>query len=421
MKNILFIIALTFTHYFGLSAQMGKLDALFNKYQETDGVTSIKISKPMFGMLGGLNIQDSELEQIKPLLKKMNGLKILILEKSETQNNPASEDEKQMNLYQNLSLEISDAIKNMDLQELMTVNSKGNKIKLLSSDAVNGVFNNLLLSINAEDNTVLMILDGKITMEDVNRLIDESQEFSPQKNSATAENISNEGIVQARNVGEFIGVEVSNGIRVNFTQGEKQSVVVDAEGNNQQYVYTEVEKGILKVFLKTGGLRNIRFKKLNVNIVAPHLQKILTDSGASFYTLNKVSEENIEIVTNSGSSINGDFKANEISVEGTSGSSQKLKITSKKFNFSGTSGMSAVIDGSAESAIFKTSSASSCNAQNLVAKNVVVSSTSASTVKVHATESMTANTTSAGDIRYNGKPERLSVSNSGGGSTKPIN
>ncbi|MGZ5197772.1 MAG: DUF4252 domain-containing protein, partial [Kaistella sp.] len=89
MKNLLVIIALFFS-YFAVNAQKAKLDQLFDKYQETDGVTSIKIAKPMFNMLNKLNIDDSELDQIKPLLSKINGLKILILEKPESSDNSVS-------------------------------------------------------------------------------------------------------------------------------------------------------------------------------------------------------------------------------------------------------------------------------------------------------------------------------------------
>ncbi|MGZ5273016.1 MAG: DUF4252 domain-containing protein, partial [Kaistella sp.] len=216
MKNLLVIIALFFS-YFAVNAQKAKLDQLFDKYQETDGVTSIKIAKPMFNMLNKLNIDDSELDQIKPLLSKINGLKILILEKPESSDNAVS-DQKKLNLFQNLQSDISNSIKNMKYEELMTVNSKDNKIKFLSSDATNGILDNLLLSINSEGNTVLMMLDGKISMDDVNTLVNEAQNTS-QQSSVVTENISSDGVTQVRNVGKFTGVSVSNGIKVNFTQG----------------------------------------------------------------------------------------------------------------------------------------------------------------------------------------------------------
>src|SRR5690606_13204232 len=129
MKKLLLIFAFTLSCFAQINAQKEKLDQLFEKYQETDGVTSIKIAKPMFNMLNKLNIADEELSQIKPLLSKINGLKILILEKPEK-----TSDQRQMNLFQKLQNDISISLKNMKYEELITVNSRDNKIKFLSSD-----------------------------------------------------------------------------------------------------------------------------------------------------------------------------------------------------------------------------------------------------------------------------------------------
>jgi len=81
MQKLLFILAFFYAQFYSVNAQKEKLDLLFDKYQDANGVTSIKISKPMFSMLNKLNIDDAELSQIKPLLAKINGLKILIVEK----------------------------------------------------------------------------------------------------------------------------------------------------------------------------------------------------------------------------------------------------------------------------------------------------------------------------------------------------
>ena len=168
MKKLLLIFALTFSHFFQINAQKDKLDQLFEKYQEAEGVTSIKIAKPMFNMLNKLNIDDAELSQIKPLLSKINGLKILIVEKPNSNAKSGTEEQKSANGFLKLQSDISASIKNMKYEELITVNSKDNKIKFLSSDATNGILDNLLLSINSEGNQVLMMLDGKISMDDIN-------------------------------------------------------------------------------------------------------------------------------------------------------------------------------------------------------------------------------------------------------------
>ena len=126
MKKLFIICTLVLSHFFNVYGQENKLDKLFDKYQEVEGVTSIKIAKPMFGMLSNLNIADSELDQIKPLLAKINGLKVLITENS-SGNSKA-------NINQ-LNKEISAFVKNLNYSEIMSVKNGGSRIKFLSSEA----------------------------------------------------------------------------------------------------------------------------------------------------------------------------------------------------------------------------------------------------------------------------------------------
>jgi hypothetical protein len=58
----------------------------------------------------------------------------------------------------------------------MTVNSKDNKIKFLAANTTSDILDNLLLTINGEDSNVLMMLDGKISMNDVSNLVNDVQE-----------------------------------------------------------------------------------------------------------------------------------------------------------------------------------------------------------------------------------------------------
>ncbi|MBW8361906.1 MAG: DUF4252 domain-containing protein [Kaistella sp.] len=419
MKKLLLIFALTFSYFFSVNAQKEKLDILFEKYQEAEGVTSIKIAKPMFNMLNKLNIGDSELDQIKPLLSKINGLRILIIEKPESSSN---QDQRQQHIFRNLQTDISNSIKNMKYEELMTVNSKDNKIKFLSSDAVNGILDDLLLSINSEDNTVLMMLDGKISMEDVNRLVNEA-ENSSSRTSLVTENISSQGVTQVRNVGKFTGIRVSNGIKVNFTQGDKQTVVVETDPNLQQYVSTEVESGILVISVKNKNKTDVKFRKLLVTIEAPRLSSVALSSGALLTTVNTVKEDYFKADVNSGSSLNADVSSNAVEMEITSGANAKLDVDTGKITVTGTSGSMSTVVGRTQSAVFDLTSAASCNAQDLIASTATVSTTSGANLKIHATQTLNATATSGSSIRYKGKPANSSgvIKTTSGGSVKPLN
>ncbi len=396
MKKLFIILTLVFSQFFQLSAQKEKLNQIFDKYQETEGVTSIKIAKPMFSMLSNLNIADAELNQIKPLLTKINGIKILVIEKPENKTSSAL----QTSLVPKIQSDITAALKDLNYDELMTVNSKENKIKFLSGEAKNGILNDLLLSINADDNTVLMMLDGQISMNDVNKLMNQVQVTA---NSKTKEPAGTRGevITQVRNVGPFAGISASSGIKVNFTQGTRQTVVVEADGDLQQYVQTEVKDGILVLGIRKANNKNLQFKKLQVTIEAPHLKSVDLSSGAQFYTANEVSETDFTGNISSGANFNADLNiSNHSNVSTTSGSSSRVNIKTKSLDITSTSGASLTLTGKASSASFDISSASSVNAQDLQAQSLTAEASSGASLKIHATQNLKANAGSGASIRY---------------------
>lgn len=420
MKKLLLIFALLFSYFSQVNAQKDKLDQLFEKYQEAEGVTSIKIAKPMFNMLNKLNIADDELAQIKPLLSKINGLRILIVEKPK--ESTKAEDQMKLNQFSKLQSDIGNSLKNMKYEELITIHSKDNKIKFLSSDATNGILDNLLLSINAEGNTVLMMLDGKISMDDVNMLINEAEK-SATKSSVTTENISSNGVAQVRSVGKFSGVSVSSGIKVNFTQGNNQSVLVETDPDLQQYVSTEIENGILVIAVKNKNNKKLNFKKLLVTIEAPRLSSVTLSSGSLLTTVNTINENDFSADISSGANLNANLNIkNATSVEISSGSSMRMEVDTKNFEFDGTSGSMATIVGNSENVSLKVSSAAACNAQNLVSKNGIATSSSGANIKINTTESLQATASSGSSIHYKGNPmsKNINTKTSSGGSVKPL-
>jgi hypothetical protein len=449
MQKIFIIFALFFTHFFQINAQKDKLDQLFEQYQETQGVTSIKIAKPMFGMLNKLNINDAELDKIKPLLSKINGLKIMIIE----ENPEDSGSDKPASFYKNLSKEILNSVNQLNYEELMTVNSKGNKMKFLSADATNGILNNLLLNISSEGNTILMMLDGKISMNDVNKLIEEAYNFDPvgenfdpmgegedphsnneSEYSETTSVTNSETISvtnsdtnissnkQERTVGKFGGIAISSGIKVNFTQGNNQSVVVDTDPNMQQYVTTAVKNNILYINVNNRGKKNLNFKKLIVNVEAPQLSSAKISSGSVLSTMNTVNENDFDAEISSGAIFNGNLKIkNHARVIITSGSVAKIDVNAKIFEHYGNSGSVSTVTGNVQNAVFDLSSASNCNAQDLQTNTMNADVSSGANLKIHVKDSLTADASSGASIRYRGNPSKNSVKESSGGSIKPIN
>lgn len=403
MKKIFIICALVLSHFFNVYGQKNKLDQLFDKYQEVEGVTSIKIAKPMFGMLSNLNIADAELDQIKPLLAKINGLKVLITEDSEGKS--------KTNINQ-LNKEISTYVKNLNYSEIMSVKNGGSKIKFLSSEAEkDGTLENMLLSIDSgAGENILVMLDGKLSMDDVNKIINSSETKTNTTrtsvtNSFVSDNTSSYLNGENRNVGQFSGIDVSTGVKVVFTQENNTSVKVFADADKLQNVITKVENGVLKVYIDNKGTRNLRFKNLSVNVSSPKMERIKASSGSNFTTVNQINGREMILDASSGSAVVGKFQISGTSnIEASSGSNVKASISSDKVLVKSSSGSSVTLEGDTEYIAIDASSGSSCKTDQLRANIGVVESTSGSSTSVNAKDKLTVKASSAGSVRYKGNP-----------------
>ncbi|WBV54857.1 DUF4252 domain-containing protein [Chryseobacterium sp. PTM-20240506] len=427
MKKILIIFALAFSHFFTVYGQDDKFDKLFEKYQQVEGVTSIKIAKPMFGMLSSLNIDDSQLDQIKPLLTKINGLKILITESPENVNSPGGK-KIQSNISQ-INKDISTYLNNLNYSEVMSVNSKENKIKFLSSGAKEGILDDVLLSIDSGDGgNVLVMLDGKLSMDDLSKIIKSSETKVSSSTNTTRSSFTSESSTsylngEARNVGEFSGIQVSTGVNLVYKQESPTSVKVIADADKLQYVITKVENGILKVYVDNKGERNVRFKNLSVNVSSPRMSSVKASSGANFTAVNPVKENRMDIDASSGSTIKGKFNVSGTTdVSSTSGASIKVSLNTSSVVVKASSGSDTILEGQATSGVIDISSGASCKAENLRLSELEVESTSGSSLTINVTDKLKAKASSGGSIKYKGNPRIDSnISKVSGGSLRSIN
>jgi len=425
MKKIFIIFALAFSHFFTVYGQRDKFDMLFDRYQEVEGVTSIKIAKPMFGMLSSLNIDDSQLDQIKPLLSKINGLKILITENPENVN--TTEGRKVQDNLARLSKDVSVYLKNLNYNEIMSVNNSGAKIKFLSSDAKDGILDDLLLSIDGgKGENILVMLDGKLSMDDVNKIINSSETktnpVTNLRNSLTSDNTSSYLNGEARNVGEFSGIYVSTGVNVVFKQESPTNVKVIADADKLQYIITKVENGVLKVYVDNKGTKSLKFKNLSVNISSPRMDNIKVSSGANFNVVNSIKENNMAIDVSSGANVKGDFRVdNTLDIGTSSGANIRAGVTAGTITVKASSGSNTAIEGKADSGIIDISSGALCKADELRLNNLEAEATSGGNLSVNVSTRLKVKASSGGLVKYKGRPEiESNISKTSGGALKPI-
>lgn len=174
MKKIIIIaiLALASTATF---AQKSEVMKIFDQYSEVEGITSIKVAKQMFGLLNKLDFNDAELKKLQPLLSKVNSLNVLICGVEVISDSLLKADPKlalkQSNSFA-LQQKINAAVKGLKFEELVTVNSSGTKIKLLTANSNTDVLNGLLLALTSTQKNILMYLDGEVNMADVSKFVE---------------------------------------------------------------------------------------------------------------------------------------------------------------------------------------------------------------------------------------------------------
>ncbi|MDR2206156.1 MAG: DUF2807 domain-containing protein, partial [Flavobacteriaceae bacterium] len=226
---------------------------------------------------------------------------------------------------------------------------------------------------------------------------------------------------EIRNVAKFTGIDVSTGVNVNFTQSDNQKVLVEADSDDMKHLITKVENGTLKIYIDNKGKSFLRLGDFSVSVSAPDLERISTSSGAEFSASNTLKQNDFKISADSGSRFRADLEAkNNVNINISSSSDIEIDMKSKSVNFTADSGSSATLTGNTNKAIYHLSSAASCDAENFLAKEADANVSSGGSLKLNVSESLNSKTSSAGSVRYSGKPKNVTADNSVGGSTKEM-
>ncbi|RUA08795.1 MAG: DUF2807 domain-containing protein, partial [Flavobacteriia bacterium] len=171
---------------------------------------------------------------------------------------------------------------------------------------------------------------------------------------------------------DFNVVDVSRGLDVYLTVGEKISVSVQADENLHDLITTEVRNGTLYI----SALENIYSAKARkIFVSVPEVNKIKATSGADLYTENTITGNKLVVKATSGADIRLSIDVKDLEAVSTSGSDIKMKGKAENINVSATSG-------------------SDIKAYDLIVKNCTAKATSGSDILVHVTENIDASANS---------------------------
>ena len=132
--------------------------AIFDKFDGQEGVTSIIVNKKMFELMSKVKMDGSDIEtqQYLSLIKKLDDLKVFTTKSARLEGEMKAVAEKY--------------IKTANLEELMRVNDQGRSIKILvKSGANDSQIRELFMFIEGAKNedTVLMSLKGNFDLDEI--------------------------------------------------------------------------------------------------------------------------------------------------------------------------------------------------------------------------------------------------------------
>jgi hypothetical protein len=216
-------------------------------------------------------------------------------------------------------------------------------------------------------------------------------------NAQFRNSIQGEGpvVTRERDVSYFSGITVSSGIDVLLKQGNKETITVEAEENLQQYIKTEVRDNNLRVYIEPN--INIRFNGTKkVYVTMKDINSIRTSSAGDVTGLTPINTNSLKLSTSSAGDIKLEANASVVDIDISSAGNITL------------SGKADVLNAAL-------SSAGDLEAYEMKVKEADVTVSSAGGARINVSESLTARSSSAGDIYYTGDPGFVSAHSSSAG------
>ncbi|WP_281226490.1 head GIN domain-containing protein [Flavobacterium aquiphilum] len=195
--------------------------------------------------------------------------------------------------------------------------------------------------------------------------------------------------------GDFKSVSVSSAIDLVVEQSDKTEIIVEADDNLQKEIITKVENGVLVITCKKGNFINVSSKKVTVKM--PVIEGLEASSASTINSATTLKGTNLSLASSSAASIHATVEYETVELDGSSASNQNIK------------GKALQIEAT-------TSSASVIDATDLLANEVVASSSSGGSITVHPIVKLKAEASSGGNVAYNGSPKTVQKEESSGGS-----
>jgi hypothetical protein len=191
---------------------------------------------------------------------------------------------------------------------------------------------------------------------------------------------------EERKVDSFDRISVTSAIRLEISNGDKESVTVETEENLMKQVKTEVKGGELNLYMdghfnSEGGVV--------IRVVAKEIKEIEASGATSVDVKDVIKGETLKL-----------------EVSGASKLKTKIKVNRLDLAMSGASHVA--LSGEADKMKAEVSGAASLKADELKTKDADIAATGAANASIDVSESLNAEASGAGHIRYSGNPKNKS-------------
>ncbi len=149
---------------------------------------------------------------------------------------------------------------------------------------------------------------------------------------------------QERSVGDFTGVVVKNGIDLIIKQGDQTKLVIETDENLQEYIITEVESGVLNIYVQKNAWIN-KSSAMDAHVTVNQLNKLKVSGGGDVQSLGLISTDDIGIAISGGGDLQFDLKAQRAKCDVSGGGDVSLDADIREFKAALSGGGDLLFDG----------------------------------------------------------------------------
>lgn len=207
--------------------------------------------------------------------------------------------------------------------------------------------------------------------------------------------INGNGVVEreTRKLDDFSSIKASHGLEVHLIPDNKEFVVVEADNNLFQTIRTEVSGDELEIYADEQ-IRRAKSKKVFVHY--KEIDEVRSSSGSHVYTDDLLRSKSLILTA-------------------SSGSHQKMEISTSRLNSKCSSGAHISIEGKSQKATFKASSGAHIKAKNLTTDDANADVSSGAHITFTVLEHLDGEASSGGHIYFYGNPKDTHIDKSSGG------